>query len=121
MGGCGSEIVPSTKIPVSDKSLKYFQIVLLCGRCNPNMLATLAVTPIKKGLQQLRSFTTDTLETSSSKMAQVSPTPKTYDVVIVGSGAGGGVAAQVLANAGAKICLARSRRFLRLHQALENV
>ncbi len=38
-------------------------------------------------------------------MAQVSATPKTYDVVIVGSGAGGGIAAHVLSHAGAKICM----------------
>lgn len=36
---------------------------------------------------------------------QIKSAPKTYDVIIVGSGAGGGMAAHELAKAGAKICL----------------
>jgi choline dehydrogenase-like flavoprotein len=38
-------------------------------------------------------------------MPQVKATPKTYDAVVVGSGAGGGIAAHILSLSGAKVCM----------------
>ena len=38
-------------------------------------------------------------------MAQVNRSPKTYDVCIIGSGAGGGMAAKVLTEGGMEVVL----------------
>ena len=44
-------------------------------------------------------------------MAQITPSPKVYDVIIVGSGAGGGIAAYVLTKAGAKCLMLEAGRW----------
>src|SRR5580692_12877314 len=45
------------------------------------------------------------VEKGSDLMAQVIRSPKTYDVIVVGSGAGGGMAAKILTEGGLNVVL----------------
>ncbi len=44
---------------------------------------------------------------------QIKKSSKVHDVVVIGSGAGGGMAGYMLANAGIKVLMLEARSFLR--------